>query len=888
MKRIPITIMTGLVVCCALVGSLIMSTSAFAGTEGAFEVESEGVFAKSTEATLEAQVNTGQLETMYSFEYSSKVSGGVLQAPVMVVSGDLSPGGLFGETPVSVSTGPVLKAGETYYYRVVLENARGKVEGGVQSFTTVPIPYTDAVTDVTSTTAMFHGHLALNPLLATRYSFDYSLTGGCANGRITTPVEATAASESTPVTGLEPNATYAVCFVTSNAFGSEVDPTVPPVQFTTLPASPKIDGESASGVVSTRATLEAQVNPNNEETGYDFEYAASKKTVEEGNGTKVPGASSLKGGTDQTASVPTGLLQAGETYYYRVVAKNEQSEKEVIKQVEGGVESFTTVAVPHTEDATEITATTAKLNGTLTPLNPLVNTEYLFDYHLGPEGTECTNESATPAENAGTSGTPKTVPVFTDATNLQPDQVYSVCLLSMNLSGSEADPATPPVSFKTLAAPATVISESVSGVKAKAVTLEALINPNNQETTYEFEYSTAGSTTGNMLTGTIEKTPGSEPLSAEYNNERDVSVSTTQPPPVSEVLAPGTTYYYRVSTRNATGEESKGAVEEFTTIGRPSATTGEVGNTTRTNATLSGTVNPGGAETEYYFEYISEAGYRAALAKSAADPYAEGETTTPMKLTENGATDVSFTPVPVGPIPAAGLRPGTPYHYRLVASNEAGIIYGEDHTFTTLAGTPPIVTTGGVSDLSQNTATLSGTVGTNSLQTEYGFEIGTEPGDYGPVTGLGSLSGALTQVVSVTLGELQPATTYYYRVTATNADGTIQGEPQSFATPGFPTLISTPGSLPLVATPVISFPTVSLANTATGAKTKTLTNKEKLAKALRACHAKKGKKRSSCEAAARAKYRQASKKKGAMKRNSQSRARQGDDLDGESAIVRGV
>src|SRR6202034_1269512 len=61
----------------------------------------------------------------------------------------------------------------------------------------------------------------------------------------------------------------------------------------------------------------------------------------------------------------------------------------------------------------------------------------------------------------------------------------------------------------------------------------------------------------------------------------------------------------------------------------------------------------------------------------------------------------------------------------------------------------------------QNSATLTGTVSTSGLQTEYGFEIATTPGDYGggwgwvgTHTGLGSIGGARTEAVSLTLGEL--------------------------------------------------------------------------------------------------------------------------------------
>ena len=64
--------------------------------------------------------------------------------------------------------------------------------------------------------------------------------------------------------------------------------------------------------------------------------------------------------------------------------------------------------------------------------------------------------------------------------------------------------------------------------------------------------------------------------------------------------------------------------------GVPLVTTGAAQNMTRTTATLAGTVNPEGVETTYRFAYISEAGYQAALAAHAANPYAEGEATAPL------------------------------------------------------------------------------------------------------------------------------------------------------------------------------------------------------------------------------------------------------------------
>jgi len=291
--------------------------------------------------------------------------------------------------------------------------------------------------------------------------------------------------------------------------------------------------------------------------------------------------------------------------------------------------------------------------------------------------------------------------------------------------------------------------------------------------------------------------------------------------------------------------------------GAPVVTTGAAQNVTQTTATLEGTVNPEGIETSYHFAYISEAGYQTALAAHAANPYAEGETTVPL-----GAGS-SEAPQAVGPLQAAGLLPGTTYHYALVAENEVGVTIGSDATLTTLPPTPPVVATEGASGVSQNGATIAGTVTTNGLQTNYGFEIGTVVGEYGAPTGLGSIGGALTEPVSMTLGELQPATTYYYRVTATNADGTSYGEPETFATPGFPTLLAPQVSPPQIAIPATAFPTnvTESATPSTKAKAKPKTRAQKLQNALKQCKKEKSKgKRAKCETQAKAKYGAAKKK----------------------------
>ena len=372
-------------------------------------------------------------------------------------------------------------------------------------------------------------------------------------------------------------------------------------------------------------------------------------------------------------------------------------------------------------------------------------------------------------------------------------------------------------------------------------TLNGAVNPLEDEASkaqgIEFEY---GLSTAYEL-GVVAASP------AEATGNSQVAVTAE----VSGLL-PNAVYDYRLNATNATGFGfiSHGPNATFTISVSPAvddlpATVTDVG---RASAVFQGTVNPENSETFYHFAYISEAGYQAALAEGAPNPYAGGG------ATEEVSVPAELGDETVGPVRAGDLLPGTTYHYALVASNTAGSSIGEDHTFTTTPGTPPVATTGGASAISQNSATLSGTVSTNGLQTNYGFEISAEPfqpGTHVPATGLGSLGGATTETVSLTLSKLQPGRTYYYRVTASNADGSSQGEPGTFTTPGFPALLTPLTPPPLIATPAIAFPSGSQANTGTP---KVLTNAQKLAAALKACKKKAKIKRASCQKQAQQRY----------------------------------
>jgi hypothetical protein len=186
--------------------------------------------------------------------------------------------------------------------------------------------------------------------------------------------------------------------------------------------------------------------------------------------------------------------------------------------------------------------------------------------------------------------------------------------------------------------------------------------------------------------------------------------------------------------------------------------------------------------------------------------------------------------------------------------------YGPDETFTTGAEGIPVVQTGTASNVTQTGASISGTVNPEGIETGYAFEIGTDTA-YGGAAIYGEAGqGEGAEPITVVVQDLAPGTTYHYRLSASNADGTSYGQDMTFTTPGVPSPILQPLTLPLLAVPDIAFPTESGATTKT--QTKALTRAQKLAKALKACKKDKSKsKRAKCESQAHKRYGPAKKTK---------------------------
>ncbi len=322
---------------------------------------------------------------------------------------------------------------------------------------------------------------------------------------------------------------------------------------------------------------------------------------------------------------------------------------------------------------------------------------------------------------------------------------------------------------------------ATSKITASSATIEGTVNPEKAKTEYRFEW------------GETESYGNSTAF--EEAGEGGVSV-----PASADIagLEPNTVYHYRIVANNEKAA-AHGVDKTFTTL--PVLPIVEGGSTasdaTRSSALLHAAINPMHSSTTYHFVYAEEAVYDPA----ANDPYGAGGNTASAEAGANtGGQSVEQLLV--------GLKPNTTYHYMVVAINQAGRVTGTDATFTTGAATPPAVVAGGASDVTQNNATVGATVNTSGLPTTYGFEIGTSS-DYGPPTGLGSAgAGASEAVVTLSLSGLQPGTTYHYRLTATNVDGTSYGADETFTTTTFAsTFAEPPAPLPFVTVPSIAFPT---------------------------------------------------------------------------------
>jgi hypothetical protein len=203
---------------------------------------------------------------------------------------------------------------------------------------------------------------------------------------------------------------------------------------------------------------------------------------------------------------------------------------------------------------------------------------------------------------------------------------------------------------------------------------------------------------------------------------------------------------------------------------------------------LEGTINPEGTPvTSYQFEYGPTTSYGA----NVPEP--------------GGSLPSGTTAVPVSA--AVTLLPATTYHCRITASKSAATAHGPDSTFTTAAVKPAVGAGSPPSSIPTfREVVLNGTIDPENLPARYHVEYGPcETPSTCSTSGYPLSTLALELVASYgavavkqELEELQPATTYHYRLIASNegrvGTGTTEGPEGTFTTAPAPALAVVTGA----------------------------------------------------------------------------------------------
>jgi phosphodiesterase/alkaline phosphatase D-like protein len=343
--------------------------------------------------------------------------------------------------------------------------------------------------------------------------------------------------------------------------------------------------------------------------------------------------------------------------------------------------------------------------------------------------------------------------------NMQNPTAYSPTATPAETGGTSPTPTgqtsgTSPAQQATLP---TVTADSNTVSSNSTVVVTGKVTPNGAQTSYWYEYgnsSSLGSRTPTQAVGS-----GFIAISA---------------PAYITGLSANTNYFYRLVAQNLFGTV-QGATNTFATNSNPppqgdaptprSSAATSVGTG---NANLNGSVNPNGSQTAYWFEYGESSNLGSVSSFQSAG---------------NGTSFVTIA------MPVTNLKPSTKYFFRVNAQNQFGTANGATLSFTTQGPTSsgvPAAVTNGATGVGKSSVTLTGHVNPDGAPTTYWFEYSL---DSSLTTVLGSTSrtqtsdaGVASLAVSAKVSNLQSNTQYFYRIVATNTNGTESGAIMAFKT----------------------------------------------------------------------------------------------------------
>jgi Tol biopolymer transport system component len=520
---------------------------------------------------------------------------------------------------------------------------------------------------------------------------------------------------------------------------------------------------------------------------YSFQYSTDQTnwtTGPSGSFTATAAADKVEG----KLSVPKGSTE----YFVRLNA-NYFFQLEVSSPLPNP--SFTTLPVDPasvlaTANATEVEYTTAKASGEIErPANPdpafdaNCRFEYVIDAKFDINGyaeaappVPCGIDSLT-APNAK-----KHVEVPLEG--LAPATEYHLRLTATNAGPDASLEAASTFTTLAVAPPSVVSIENAGEVEYTQAQVKGVVErPANADPAFDvecnFEYVTDEQFTTNEGNGDPGFT-GATPVAC---NPNPVTAADTAPGTTKAVsatlggLAASTSYHLRLSASNQGGSDAKEAAATFTTLGpvpKPTVISiDDAGGVTIHEAQVKGEIErPAGADpaldVNCRFEYITDKQF------NENPPGEEFAGASPAYCAEPITSPDPGHPAVTAPVSAelGELIPGTTYHLRLLAENNAGGVDTKEaaHTFTTFEAEKPVVTIDPVGGGTYTTAHVSGTVDIDDPGHNLAYvniEMSTDGVSWPSFAGERAVQEPGPHVVERDFTGLQPNTTYFFRINAT-------------------------------------------------------------------------------------------------------------------------
>lgn len=289
---------------------------------------------------------------------------------------------------------------------------------------------------------------------------------------------------------------------------------------------------------------------------------------------------------------------------------------------------------------------TATVTGRVNPNG--ASTAYWFEYG---ETSAFGNQSTKQDIGSGYFSTPATGFI----SGLKANTVYYYRLSAKNrfstVNGTmytlKTNSNTPPKVVAT-----SVRTNQATDIARTTATINGEVNPNGTATNYWYEY---GTDTNFGYTTSFQAT--------------NSGTSYMSVPTSISGLQPATKYYFHLNAQNQFGTVN-GQVMSFTTTGpvasrEPTVETSNAKNISSSDAVFTGSINPNGADTTYWFEYSTDSLLGSLIGAGTPKGTITGTTNQAVQINVNG------------------LERNTKYYYHLVGRNSNGTVNGSIVSFTT-------------------------------------------------------------------------------------------------------------------------------------------------------------------------------------------------------------